>query len=56
MFRTAMTLRILILAHLAWTFLHKQQAKAEPALRQLLQSDNPVYREAIRGRPAGRGA
>jgi len=28
----------------AWTFLHQQQAKAEPALLKLWQSDNPVYR------------
>jgi putative membrane-bound dehydrogenase-like protein len=28
----------------AWTFLHQQQAKAEPELLKLWQSDDPVYR------------
>src|SRR5262249_38276973 len=44
--------------YLAWKYLNKQQANAEPALRQLLQSDNPIYRARalwLLGRIEGKG-
>src|SRR5205807_9325504 len=34
----------LAVRYLAWTALHEMQAKAEPALLKLWQSDNPRYR------------
>ncbi len=48
----------LAVRYLAWTALHAQQAKAEPALLTLWQSDNPRYRARalwLLGKIADRG-
>jgi putative membrane-bound dehydrogenase-like protein len=49
----------LAVRYLAWTALHRMQAKAEPALLQLWWSDNPRYRARalwLLGKIEGRGA